>query len=95
MKYKLIFRDKAVFEMEDAYEYYESKSKDLGNKFLLVLQKYFDKIEQNPKHFSCRFNNIREAYIIKFPFVILFEIHDEEIIIYSIFHTSRNPEEKM
>ena len=81
MKYKLIFRDKAVFEMEDAYEYYESKSKDLGNKFLLVLQKYFDKIEQNPKHFSCRFNEIREAYIVKFPFVILFEIHHEKIII--------------
>jgi hypothetical protein len=35
MKYKLIFRDKAVFEMEDAYEYYESKSKDLGKKLLL------------------------------------------------------------
>ena len=52
MKYKLIFRDKAVFEMEDAYEYYESKSKDLGKEISPCSAKiFFDKIEQNQNIF--------------------------------------------
>jgi hypothetical protein len=32
--------------------------------------------------------------LVKFPFVIIYEIIGTEIIIYSVFHTSRNPERK-
>jgi hypothetical protein len=32
--------------------------------------------------------------LVKFPFVIIYEIIETEIIIYSVFHTSRDPEKK-
>lgn len=94
MSYKLIFSDKAVFEMEDAFEYYEQKSVGLGKKFLNVLQHYFDKIELSTQHFSAKRSYIREAFIRKFPFVIVYEIHGDSIVVYSVFHTSRNPKSK-
>ena len=27
----------------------------------------------------------------KFPYVIIYEVFDTEVVIYSVFHTSRNP----
>ncbi|KMQ71614.1 type II toxin-antitoxin system RelE/ParE family toxin [Chryseobacterium koreense] len=94
MEYQLIFRDKAVFEIEDAYEFYEMKSKGLGKKFIETVKEYLDKIEENPAHFQKKLGEVREAYIKKFPFVIVYEIHEFRIVIYSVFHTSRNPKNK-
>lgn len=95
MKYELIFRDKAIFEMEDAFDYYEFKSKGLGKKFFDHIQNYFERIETAPKHFPQKYGTIREAFIQKFPFVILYEIHENVVVVYSVFHTSRAPKNKL
>ena len=94
MIYNLIIRDKAIFEIEDAFEFYESKTKGLGSRFLKIVHLYLYKIRKNPGHFPVKKDKIREAYICKFPFIILYEIFNNTIVVYAVFHTSRDPQKK-
>ncbi len=95
MGYKLILDDKATFEIQDSYQYYELISKELSNRFFKTVWNYLEKIQNNPYLFSSINDSIREAYIKKFPFVIVYEIVGKTIIVYSVFHTSRNPGKKL
>ena len=51
-------------------------------------------IQLNPKLFRKIKDDIRQVSLKKFPFVIIYEIFENIIIVYAVFHTSRNPENK-
>lgn len=94
MKFNLEIKEEAHLEALDAYLYYEFKSDGLGEKFFKQLDKYLDKICENPEHYQVKNSQFREAYIKKFPYLIIFELNDNTVIVYSIFNTHRNPESK-
>lgn len=92
-KYILEFHALAQEEVKDAYLYYESNSPGLGDKFLDSLDTLFDLISENPKLYSTDFNEIRKAPLKKFPFSIYYEIVGDKILVYSVFHQKRNPDD--
>ena len=94
MVYKLILKPEAENDLGEAIEYYQSKRKGLGLKFLKCVQKFFDRITKNPLHYPLKSNQFREAYIQKFPYVIIYEIIDNEIVVFSVFNTHQNPTKK-
>lgn len=93
MIYGLILQEEASLEILEAYIYYEDAQKGLGEKFMKQLDKYLLRIQSNPKHFQLK-KNYREAFIQKFPYLIVFDIIDYKIIILSVFNTHQNPERK-
>lgn len=93
MKYLLEIKEEAEFETLEAYLYYEEQQKDLGRKFLFCLEEYFDRICKNPLHYPLK-NGYRETFIRKFPYLIIYEINQNKIIVYSVFNTHQNPEKK-
>lgn len=95
MIYKLELRKRAFNQMQKSFQFYEFRSNGLGDRFLETIYTYLEKIQDNPYLFSSKNDSIREAYIKKFPFVIVYEIVDKTIIVYSVFHTSRNPGKKL
>jgi len=94
MVYKLILKPEAENDLGEAIEYYQSKRKGLGLKFLKCVQKFFYRITKNPLHYPLKSNQFREAYIQKFPYIIIYEIIDNEIVVFSVFNTYQNPEKK-
>ena len=94
MKYELTIKEEAGLEIIESYLFYESKSIGLGERFLDNLDLYFDRIQNFPEHYQIKRKPYREAFVKKFPFVIVFEILENEIVIYAVFHSSRNPSEK-
>jgi plasmid stabilization system protein ParE len=94
MKLKLEIKEEADEEIIDAYLYYETQQNGLGERFLMQLGKFFDEICENPKHFATKKKNFREAYIRKFPYIIIYEIENEKIVVFSVFNTSQNPKKK-
>ena len=92
MTYKLILKSKAHIDLAEAIEYYQRKG--LGLKFLKCVQKFFDRITKNPLHYPLKSNQFREAYIQKFPYVIIYEIIDNEIVVFSVFNIHQNPTKK-
>lgn len=94
MTYSLEIKAEANLEIIEAFVYYEENQSGLGERFLKQLDKYFIKILQTPKHYAVKRKPYREAFIRKFPFVIIYEIAEAKIMIYSVFNTSRNPTTK-
>ena len=94
MTYKLILKSRANIDLAEAIEYYQGKRKGLGLKFLKCAQKFFDRIIKNPLQYSLKSNQFREAYIQKFPYVIIYAIIDNEVVVFSVFNTHQNPAKK-
>ena len=89
--YKFIVRDEADLEISDAYFWYESKAQGLGERYLTFLDDCFKTIRTNPNSFQKVYKEKRMAVVLTFPFVVLYHITDDQIIISSVFHTSKNP----
>ncbi|WP_427872547.1 type II toxin-antitoxin system RelE/ParE family toxin [Flavobacterium sp. MMS24-S5] len=95
MVFKITILPLAEKEIEESIEFYESRSRGLGKQFLTYLKSYLKVLKTNRELFEIKKQpGYREMTLVKFPFVIIYEIIGVEIIIYSIFHTSRNPERK-
>ncbi|MNX80774.1 Plasmid stabilization system protein [compost metagenome] len=95
MVFKIIILPLAEKEIDESIEFYESRSKGLGRQFLLYLKSYLKVLKTNPELFEIKKQPcFRELTLVKFPFVIIYEIIGNEIIIHSVFHTSRNPQRK-
>ncbi|TCP27973.1 ParE-like toxin of type II ParDE toxin-antitoxin system [Tenacibaculum skagerrakense] len=94
MKYTLEVKEEANIEIMEAYLYYTEKRVGLGEEFLEHLELYFDRITSNPKHFPKKRKPYREAFIKRFPFLIIYEISKRTIIVYSVFNTWQNPDKK-
>jgi hypothetical protein len=74
---------------------YKRQQLKLGSSFIDEVFSILETLESNPHLFAVKFNNIREAVINKFPFVVIYEIlPSNEIIILSVFHFRRNPDDK-
>lgn len=94
MKYEIEIKDEANLETIDAYLYYEDKRIGLGEEFLAHLDSYFDRIRTYPEHFPQKRKPYREAFIRRFPFLIVYEIKENKVIVYSVFNTWQNPKKK-
>jgi hypothetical protein len=77
-----------------AYDYYEECKTGLGERFLNTLEDYLDIVLKNPQHYQIKRKPYREALIKDFPYLIIFEIEADKVIVYAVFNTWRNPDKK-
>jgi hypothetical protein len=88
----LEIKAEAYLEIEDAFLWYETKQAGLGGRFLSELEHHLNLIQKYPKNFSVNYRAYRQCILKVFPFVIIFEIEGKSVVVYSVFHMSRNPE---
>ena len=91
MSYRIEIREEADAEIFDAYHWYEQQLTGLGQRFINELEIVLEKITSNPLHYKIATSIYRQAAIKSFPFVVYFEVNDNAIIVYSVFHTKRKP----
>ena len=94
MRYALEIHPKAENETVDAYNWYEDQYNGLGEMFLSDLESVYKKIELNPDFFSKAGKGFRQAVLKQFPYVVVYEIKRTRVVVYAVFHTSRNPKQK-
>ena len=85
---------KAILEFEESWAWYEEQQEGLGDKFEIQLLTKLTEIQKNPNRYPNKEKKYREAILKKYPFIIIYYFNEEEIIVTSIFHTSRNPKRK-
>jgi ParE toxin of type II toxin-antitoxin system, parDE len=79
---------------KDAYKWYETQKQGLGEEFLDELDGAYLKLESHPEYFGKVKKNFRQVALKRFPFVIVYEIIKTEVVVFAVFHTSRNPKGK-
>jgi len=94
MIYQISLSPNAEADLLEAALWYENKQVGLGVKFTKKVESYFFRIQNNPLHFPLKKGNLREAYIQKFPYVIIYQIIANNIIAFAVFNTHQNPEKK-
>lgn len=95
MAYKIILDDRAIEEIDDIFDWYESNKNGLGTDFMVELYDYLDMISQSPKIFPIDFKHYRRAVLKRFSkYVIIYSIEGNEIYVLSVFNTLQNPNER-
>jgi len=90
----LMIKPRAILMTKDAYNWYETQKPGLGEEFLDELDGVYLKLETHPEYFGKVKKNFRQAALKRFPFVIVYEIIKTVVVVFAVFHTSRNPKGK-
>jgi len=91
MQYKILLQSEAVADLQIAFEWYEERKTGLGNSFLTEVNICLEKIRINPKHYGLTSKWVRKIKTNKFPFLIIFEIEGDSVIVNTVLHTSKKP----
>jgi toxin ParE1/3/4 len=92
MIYKVVIEPRAILDLQEAIDYYDSKQSGLGEYFYQVVDKHIETLVKSP-FFQIRYKDYYGFPIRKFPFIILYYIDEElkTINIISVFNTFLNP----
>jgi plasmid stabilization system protein ParE len=94
MKRRLVLRRVAEREFDDSIAWYESQHEGLGREFQAAIEEYLQRIADASERFPKVQGEVRRAVVLRrFPFVIHFLMEPDRVVILSIFHTSREPEQ--
>lgn len=93
MPFKIAFSPEAQNDLHEIYDWYESKSPDLGERFIDDVEKRLFQLSHMPGIGPTKYDGIRCALIPDFPYLIHYNVNQttEQIIVFRIFHTSRKP----
>ncbi|MCD9575765.1 type II toxin-antitoxin system RelE/ParE family toxin [Flavobacterium soyae] len=92
MIFNIVIEPRALADIQEAIDYYESKQSGLGEYFYQVIDEHLDTLSKNP-FFEIRYKDYRGLPIKKFPFIIFYFIDEKVKTVYimSVFNTSLNP----
>ena len=79
----------------DAYWWYEERSSGLGELFLQELDTCYPRLRTQPEWYHKSEKDFRQLTLKKFPYVIAFKIIQTDVVVYAVFHTKRNPNDKL
>ena len=91
MNYTIIFVPEIEDDLANIYKWYEDKSKGLGEDFLRIFYTKSVEISRNPLIYQKIFLDFRRALIRRFPYSIYYLIKQNYVVVYGVFHTSRDP----
>jgi plasmid stabilization system protein ParE len=91
LEFTLIIHELAVEDILEIAYWYDLQMPGLGNRFENYLDECFSKIQKNPDANNRATLTTRKAYLKKFPYIVFFEIKGDNIHIYGVIHSKRNP----
>ena len=96
MRKELIIKikEQANTEVSNAYNYYESKQIGLGEYFLSDFSNTINAIKLSPNGFV-KFHQYRQVRFSVFPFVIVYEVVENQLVVYAVFETHQDPRKKL
>ena len=78
-------------DIEEAIAWYDGKSEFLGDEFLRRVAVCIQSIERKPKMYRTIYRRLRRALVHTFPYQIIYEVESDEIVVYAVYHSARNP----
>ena len=89
---RLVFRPEARQEAREARDWYEGKAHGLGLEFTRAIDATTAAIKRFPESFPIVAGPYRQAVLRRFPYSIIYEIIDYEIVVLRCFHHRRDPD---
>jgi plasmid stabilization system protein ParE len=81
----------AKAEFDAAADQYEAQQAGLGVDFVARVREVLQRIATNPHQHAVVYRDVRKAVVKRFPYIVLYREESGEVIVISVFHTSRDP----
>lgn len=91
MTFPIRLLPEAKDEFNAATDWYEQQQTGLGWDFVARVRETFQRIAASPRMHGSVYQDVRKAVVKKFPYLVLDREDQGEIIVISVFHTSRDP----
>ncbi len=78
-------------ELLEAAKWYSQQAVGLDYEFIRCIDEATARISRAPLMFPVVHRGRRRIIVKRFPYSIIFDVMDDEVLIYAIFHFSRNP----
>jgi len=91
MAAELIIAPEAQQDTDEAYSWYEDRRSGLGEEFLACVDACIQAICRTPELHAKVHEEYRRSLVRRFPYAIFYEYTGGKVIVYSIFHASRDP----
>lgn len=92
MAYNLSVQIEAILEIREAFEWYEDQKGGLGYELLDEIETCYEKLTDNPLRYSLINQYYRRIKTNRFPYLLIYEVEGDDIIINSVRHIKRNRE---
>jgi plasmid stabilization system protein ParE len=92
MPANLIFAPEVEWDLTDAYAWYETQRAGLGEDFLQRVDACIEGILRNPTMYATIHDTYRRALVRRFPYNVFYELTEDTLTIYGVFHTSQDPD---
>ncbi len=92
MKRSLTVVEQAENDVREIIAYYHNEKEELAQKFEKALLDVLQYIEKKPEAFQIKQEQFRCGIIKKFPYLVVYEIEETKIVVYSVTHEKRDPE---
>ncbi len=86
------FIEAANLELDDAIKYYNHQMEGLGDEFLDDVFNTIQLIKLFPEAWTQISNNTKKTVLKKFPFNLIYTIHDDKIYKIAVAHQHRKPD---
>lgn len=93
MIFNLIVTEIAELHVVETCLYYEEQQPGLSERFLNELENAYKKIAEHPQYYSyiSSKDGYRDVCLNKFPYVVIYQIHENDVIVVDVFNTHRQP----
>jgi plasmid stabilization system protein ParE len=91
MTRRVVLRQHAIGEIDEAAAWYEDQRKGLGREFADAVSFSIELVKKNPLQYQCVFKDRRRALVARFRFNLIYFVTEDEIVIVSCLHGHRDP----
>lgn len=89
---RIAFLEVAQSELDEAVEYYNGESPDLGDAFLAEILQALDRIAKFTEAWHPCSKRTRRCLTHEFPYGIIYQVRAEEILIVAVANLHRRPD---
>lgn len=91
MTRRVVFRQRAIAEINEAAAWYEDQRKGLGREFADAVSSSIELIKKNPLQYQRVFKDRRRAVVARFRFNLIYFVSEDGIVIVACLHGHRDP----
>jgi len=92
MPAELIIAPEAEQDLAEAYGWYEARRIGLGEEFVSSVDACIEAIRRTPEMHALVHDIYRRGLMRRFPYAVFYEYVEGTVTVYSVFHTSRDPD---
>lgn len=89
--YKIKIHKNALQDIQEATNWYNKQLPGLGKRFQNQVKKQINSFKTTAEHHSIRYSDVRCSLVKNFPFLIHYVLNKNEVEVFAVIHTSRNP----